>query len=194
MVQAHSLIAQFQRPLCDERRLLPRILARNKRGFCAGLTRGRKFLCKLVHVRGDGGVRDVKDFRRAAVIRFDLENLCAGITLRKFQDVREVRAAPGVDALRVVADDHDVMMLRGEQVNQVALELVRILIFVHEDELKSALVMFAHFGIVLQQFQPQREQVVEVHRVRGTFAGDVTLLLVGNLLDELGEITELAVH
>jgi hypothetical protein len=81
-------------------------------------------------------------------------------------------------------------MPRGEQVNQVALELVRVLIFVHEDELEAALVMFAHVGVLLQQLEPEREQVVEIHRVGRAFAGDVTLLHVGDLAGEL-EITEL---
>ena len=66
-------------------------------------------------------------------------------------------------------------MPRGEQVNQVALELVRVLIFVHEDELEPALVMFAHVGVVLQQLEPEREQVVEIHRVRRALAVGVTL-------------------
>ena len=87
----------------------------------------------------------------------------------------EIRAAPGVDALRVVADDRDVVMPRGQQVNQVALELVRVLVFVHEDELEAALVMFAHVGVLLQQLEPEREQVVEIHRVRRALALGVTL-------------------
>ena len=52
--------------------------------------------------------------------------------------------------------------------------------------------MFAHIGIFLQQFQPEREQVVEVHRVRRALAGVITFLLIGDLFGERGKITELA--
>ena len=150
IVQAHAFIAQLQRALRDERRLLPGILARDERGFHTGLARGREFLGKLIHICGDGGIGDIQDFRRAAVIRFNLEHVRARIALGKFQDVREVRAAPRVDALRVVADHRDVVMLRGQQINQIALELVRVLIFVHENELEPALILFPHLGVVLQ--------------------------------------------
>ena len=113
------------------------------------------------------------------------------MAFRKFEDVLEIRAAPGVDALRVVAHDGDVVMPFGEQVNQVALELVRVLVFVHENELEPALVMFAHVGVLLQQPEPEREQVVEIHRVGRAFAGGVTLLHVGDLPGDLLEIIEL---
>ena len=56
-------------------------------------------------------------FGHAAAADQIVEDLRAGITLGKIQDVREVRAAPRVDALRVIADDRDVVMLRGQQVN-----------------------------------------------------------------------------
>ena len=81
-------------------------------------------------------------------------------------------------------------MARGEQINQVALQLVRVLILVHEDELKPPLKMFAHVGMVLQQPEPQHEQVVKIHAVRRALAGEITPVLVGNLLGERGEVTE----
>jgi hypothetical protein len=34
--------------------------------------------------------------------------------------------------------------------------------------------MFPQVGVVLQQLQPEREQIVEVHGVRRAFAGDIT--------------------
>jgi len=50
-------------------------------------------------------------------------------------------------------------MPRREQVDEVALELVRVLVFIHEDELEPPLVMLPHLGLLLQQPQPLREQV-----------------------------------
>ncbi len=154
-------------------------------GLRPDLRDGRERLGELIHVRGDGGVGDLENFRRAAVIGFDLEHLRAGITLGKFEDVREVRAAPGVNALRVVAHHRDVVVARGQQVNQIALELVRVLILVHEDELEAALVMFAHLGVVLKELEPEREQVVKIHRVRRALAFGVKIGQARNFLIQI---------
>ena len=188
LVQVQPFLAQFEHALGDEGGLLGGIAAGHEHGLRAGFARGRELLGELVDVRGDGGVGDVQDLRRAAVVGFDLVDLRARIALGELEDVLEVRAAPGVDALRVVAHDHDVVMPRGEQVNEVALELVGVLVFVHEDELEAPLVMFAHVGVVLQQLEPEHEQVVEVHRIRGAFAGGVTLLHVLDLRRERVEV------
>ena len=192
VIQAGAFVAQFQRALGDEGRLLAGVMAGHQHGFQAGLARGRQVLGKLVHVGGDGGVGHVEDFRRAAVVGFNLEHFRAGIPLRKVEDVGEIRAAPGVDALRVVAHHHDVVMPRGEQVNQVPLQLVGVLVLVHENELKPALVMFPQVGVVLQQLEPKDEQVVEIHRVGRAFAVGVTGGQRGDLGRELREMIELA--
>jgi hypothetical protein len=56
----------------------------------------------LVLVGGNGRVGHLQDLRRAAIVGFDGINHGAGVTFGKGEDVSEVRAAPGVDALRVV--------------------------------------------------------------------------------------------
>ena len=194
LVHARAFLAELNHALRNKRGLLRGVHARNQRGFHAGFARRRKNFGELVPVGGDGGVGDLQNFRRAAVIGFDLENFRVGITFWEFEDVFEIRAAPRVNALRVVADDRDVLMPPGQQVNQVALELVRVLIFVHEDELKAALIMFAHVGMVLKQLEPERKQVVEVHRVGSAFAGRVTFPQVGDLHGELREIIVLLIQ
>ena len=85
-------------------------------------------------------------------------------------------------------------MPRGEQVNQVALELVGVLIFVHQNELEAALVMFAHLGVLLQQLEPEREQVVKVHRVGRAFAFDVALRQVRDLARRIAKNNRIAIR
>ena len=82
------------------------------------------------------------------------------------------------------------MVPRGEQINQVALQLVRVLILVHEDELKAPLKMFAHVRMILQQLEPQHQQVVKIHAVGRAFASEVAFVLVDNLFDVIGKVTE----
>ena len=102
-----------------------------------------------------------------------------------------IRAAPGVDALRVIAHHHDVLMPRRQQVDQVALQLVRVLVFVHQDELEAPLVLLAHLLLLLHQLEPERQQIVEIHRVRRPLARRVTLLDVRNLRRQVREIVVL---
>src|ERR1017187_259244 len=72
---------------------------------------------------------DFENLRHASIIHFDLKNLRAGITFRKFENVLEVRAAPRVNRLRVVAHDHEVFVIEGQRVDEIGLDLVRVLIF-----------------------------------------------------------------
>ena len=105
----------------------------------------------------------------------------------------KIRAAPRVDALRVIAHHHDVVMPTGQQINEITLKLVRVLVFVHENELKSFLVMIADVGVFLEQSEPKCEEVIEIHRIRHAFAGGITFLQVGNGRGELGEVIVLPV-
>ena len=52
------------------------------------------------------------------------------MAVREGHDVLPVRAAPGVDALRIVADGHD-LVLAGEQVDDATLQAIRVLKLVH---------------------------------------------------------------
>ena len=86
---------------------------------------------------------DIYQFRRMrSCIWLDLKNLRIRITLRKGENVFEVRATPRVDRLRVIADHHQVTVFDRERVNKVRLDLVRVLILVHENELELAPVKF----------------------------------------------------
>src|SRR6266511_3359845 len=80
---------------------------------------------ELVNVCGNSCVRYFQNFRHAAIIHFDLEHLRIRITLWKFENILEVGAAPRVDRLRVIAHHHHVVMIPGEQINEISLDFVR---------------------------------------------------------------------
>ena len=91
---------------------------------------------ELLNVCRDGCVRHFENFRHTAVIQFDLEYLRPGVSLWKFENVLKVRAAPGVNLLRVITHHHHVAMIACEQVHQVGLDFVRVLILIYQNELK----------------------------------------------------------
>ena len=93
-------------------------------------------LAKLLNIGRDRRVRDFENFRDATIIHLDLKYVGVWVALRKFENVLEIRAAPRVDRLRVVAHHHHVSVIQREQINEVSLDLVRVLIFIDKDELK----------------------------------------------------------
>jgi hypothetical protein len=78
-------------------------------------------------------------------------HLRIGITLRKFENVLEVHAAPRVNRLRVVSHHHQVAVIAGKEVNQVCLDFVRVLVFIDEDELKLPPIKFCGALVLLKQ-------------------------------------------
>ncbi len=70
------------------------------------------------------------------------------------------------------------------------MEFVGVLVFIHEDELEAALVQFANVEVVLQELEPEREEIVKVHCIGGAFAGAIT---VSEIADLAGQQVEMLV-
>ncbi len=192
LVQLHALIAQLQNPLRDKLRLLPAVLERHQRRLqILPLPRRAQLLLKLLHVRRDGRIRHCQHLRHAPVVQLDLEDLRIRIPLRKREDVFKIRAAPRVDRLRIIAHHHQVAMLARQRVDEVRLDLVRILILVHEDELKLPPIETRHLRMLLQHPQRLLQQVVEIHRVRRLLLLLVARVHPFDLLQQRQEIREL---
>ncbi len=157
------------------------VVAGNEGGFGSGRASGRQLFGELMDVRRDGGVCNIKDLGGAAIIRFDFVDDRSGVAIGEFKNVLIIGSAPGINALRVIAHHHDVVMPRGEQIDEVALQLVGILIFIHENELKPALVLLADALVLGEQFQPERQQVIEIHCISGAFAFGIEAIQIGDL-------------
>ena len=189
LLQLRALLVQLQDALRDKLRLLLRIRQRHeRRPHPAAGARGHEMLFKLMLIRRDHRIREFQHLGHRAVVRLDFVNFRARMPLRKFEDVPEIRAAPRVDALRVVAHDHDIVMPRSEHLDEVILQMVRVLIFVHEDELKLPLVVLRDRRIVFQKRHRLFQEVVKIQRVRLLLARLVFLPHVGDVLREFEEV------
>src|SRR5689334_12496964 len=91
--------------------------------------------------------------------------LRVGVALFEGVDVREVRPAPPEYGLGVVAYDHHVAVFGGQQVNDLGLNLVGVLVLVHEDVFKLTGPVIADLRLFHEQPLPVHQQVVVVHRV-----------------------------
>src|SRR5581483_3176799 len=98
VVKINIFVAELENALCHEPRLFRAViqwdesrLQRFRFASCAEL------LAELMHICGDGGIRDRQNFWHAAIIHLDLEHLRFWITLWELKDVLKIGASPGVD-------------------------------------------------------------------------------------------------
>ena len=109
-------------------------------------------------------VRGVEDQLRRAVVLLELDDRRVGVVALEVEDVAQVRAAPRVDALVVVADDGQVLALAGEVADPQVLRAVRVLVLVDVQVAPAILVVRQHAGRLVEQAHGLVEQVVEVER------------------------------
>ena len=119
----------------------------------------------LVLVVGDDGVRGVDDVLGGTVVLFQADESIVGVVVLEVEDVLDVGAAEGIDALGVVAYHADVLEQRRDAFHDEVLSVVGVLVLVDEDELESVLVFVEHIGVVAQEDVGEIQDVVEVHGV-----------------------------
>src|SRR3981081_4320198 len=90
-------------------------------------SRSDELLPKLALICPNCSVGNVEYFRSGTIVCLDRENLGGGRRWGKLQDVVEVSASPRVNALRVVAHDHDVSVPLCDQINKLGLNAFRVL-------------------------------------------------------------------
>ena len=110
----------------------------------------------------------------------------------KFEDVADVRAAPGIDGLVFVANDAQVVACARKQPHKLVLWAVGVLVFVHQNVLEAALIALANCRRLTQQAHRFEQQVIEVERVGPAQLLAIDFVDVGDAL-RLG-IGRAAVH
>ena len=100
---------------------------------------GEDGLLDLVDVLMDEGVSGIDDIAGRAVVALEFEELRPGVLLAEIEDVAYVRSAEGVDTLRIIADDADVILGCSESADEEVLDIVRILVLIDEHVAKHQL-------------------------------------------------------
>jgi hypothetical protein len=106
----------------------------------------------------DGG----QDLRSGAIVPHERE-ATAG-SLAPVAEDRDVRVAEPVDRLELVADREHLRRRSGDQVDELALERVRVLELVHHHRPEPELLALADRGVVPQQVAREELEVLEVER------------------------------
>src|SRR3546814_9394715 len=122
--------------------------------------------------RSAAGLRDdprgrAENVRGRAVILFELDDRRAGEILLELEDILDLRAAPRIDRLIVVADAGDVLVILREQAEPEILDRVGILIFVDHDVFEALLILFQHVAMCLEDDEHVEQQIAEIAGVEG---------------------------
>ena len=87
--------------------------------------------------------------------------------MTEIEDIAYIGTAERVNRLRIVAHHADVILRLGEFPHQHKLDIVRILVLVHQHILKLLLVPLLHFCTKVHQTDHVDQQVIKIHRVGG---------------------------
>ena len=145
-------------------------------------SRGPERLLELVGSVSHHDVCDIEDAGNGTVVALELHDAAPFPALRELHDVLDLRAAPRVDALEVVADGHDVAVSLGEDVGELRLKSVRVLVFVDENVEEVLLQHLAYPVLRLEELEAIFKKVVEVHRVELELSRGVLLCDLRDLL------------
>ena len=115
---------------------------------------------------GNHSVGGFQDGLGGAVVLLQLDDGALRVVALKLQDVADVRTAPGVDRLVVVAHHHDVLAGLRQQLGYQVLGAVGVLVLVNMQVAKARLVGFQDLLVLGQQEPAVHQQVVEVHGIR----------------------------
>ncbi len=109
--------------------------------------------------------RGVDDRLRRAVVLFELHDLRVFEVLLEIQDVVDVRSAPRIDRLILVADDAQVAVRLSELLDEKILDTVRILILVDHDVAKLVLILFENGRVIDEELVGLHQEIAEVEGV-----------------------------
>ena len=133
----------------------------------AGLVLGAQRLAEAALVLGDQAGGGGQDMAGGAVVALQADDRRAGEIVLEAQDVVDLRAAPAVDRLVVVADAAQVLARLGEQAQPEILGDVGVLVLVHQHVAEAALVLLQHVRMLAPEAQAFEQQVAEIGGVQG---------------------------
>ena len=188
LLELFSLVVPLEQPLRRKARLVGDVRQGHDGGQPALLARGLELLGELARVVRDRGIGEREDLGRRAVVARQVKRFRFGVAPGEPENVLERGAAEGVNRLRVVADDRDVLLDLRHRVDDVALEPVGVLVFVHEDVIVGGRQLRRGLGALVEQALPHQEEVVVVARVAEPFPFAVALEDRNDLRLDLGKV------
>ncbi len=149
----------------DEQGFVLRVESRVQRDPLAFLRGGPQRLALARGVVGHDGARRRQDVPGRPVVLLEANDRRVAVIVLEIEDVPNVRPAPTVDRLVLVADHADVVVLLAQQAHQLVLAAVGVLIFVDHQVRNPPVIQLPGSLVVVEQADRFQQQVVEIKRV-----------------------------
>ncbi len=147
---------------CGLRVLVPE---RHRAHLVLGLPVGRELLLEQARVVGQDAPRGLEDLVRRAAILVQHDGALDPVIPAKPLEYLRVRARPREDRLLVVSHGEEVVVRRGEPLQDVVLRRVHVLELVHQQIVPAGGDRIGHVAPRLEQRGGLADQVVEVEHV-----------------------------
>ena len=132
---------------------------------------GPELLAATADVVLDDRVGRVEDGVGGAVVLLELDDLGLREMLLHVEQVGDLRAAPAVDALVVIADDAEVAMLAGEGLDELELRGIGVLVFIHHHVTVFGAAGLQRLGMLFEEPEREQDQIVEIHGIASAQGG-----------------------
>ena len=109
-------------------------------------------------------------------------------------DVLERRATEGIDRLRIVADDHHVLMGGCEMPDDIRLQAIGVLILIHQDVSIQGRDGPTDRFVLHHEPPQQHQQIVIIHQLALTLRRLISPLQLAQCIQMVGKMIELFDH
>ena len=113
----------------------------------------------------DDGVGRRENSVGRTIILFQLDDFDLGEMFLQLEQVGNLRAAPSVNALVIVAHDAQVAVLASQRVDQVKLGGVGVLVFIHHHVMILFPACSERVGVLREKPERQQNQIIEIDGV-----------------------------
>ena len=140
---------------------------------------GEQRLSQAAAIVGDQSRGDGENVPRRSIVSLKPDHRCAGKILLEAQDVFDIRAAPGVDRLIVVADTAQIAVGLSDEPEKQILDDIRVLVLVDQDVTEAPAEGVEDVGVLAQETQRLEQQIAEIRRVERFQPRLITLIQRG---------------
>ena len=113
-----------------------------------------------------------------SIVLVEYDDAGVGERFFEFKNVSYVGTAKCVYGLVAVADYENVSVFVSQFENNVILGGVGVLVFIYEDMLEPFLVVLEGLGVIVEEFDGDGEEIIEIH---GACCAEASLIFVVNL-------------
>ena len=123
--------------------------------FVSGAVACPQCLALSALIMADDGVGGIQNILGGTVVLLQPDRANAPILLFKTQDILNIGATEPIDALIIIAHHADVAIASRQQTGQQVLQMVGVLILVHQHIAELPLIVLPHLRAALQQLYGQ---------------------------------------